>query len=232
MATPRKDGRAARWAGQRQRRRQEFVEAALRAIARHGPEVSTEQIAAEAGVARTQLYKHFADAPDLRSAIGARAKELLSVSLALWELRGTPLQMIHTAIDAHIGWLSEHQQLYRYLSRHSLLNFGGTQDPITDVKTAIARQLTALFEAYLQLFAMDTMRAEPLAFGVVGLVDSTTARWLDNPEPMLRADLVTLLTRWVWTILDDTLRAGGIELDPDTPLTTPTVIDTQVATQK
>ena len=95
------------------------------------------------------------------------------------------------------------------------------QDPITDVRTSIARQLTVLFEAYLEMFDMDTAPAEPLAFGVVGLVDSTTARWLDNPQPLPRADLVALLTRWVWRILDDTLRAGGIELDPDTPLTTP-----------
>ena len=30
--------------------------------------------------------------------------------------------------------------------------------------------------------------------------------------------LSALLARWVWGIVDDTLRAGGVVLDPDTPL--------------
>src|SRR5215469_4167626 len=69
------DGRAARWAGQQERRRREFVDAAMRAIAEHGPDVSTGQIAAEAGVARTRIYKHFVDAADLQGAIAERALE-------------------------------------------------------------------------------------------------------------------------------------------------------------
>lgn len=70
----RHDGRSTRWAGEHQRRRAQFVEAALVAIARHGPETSTEQIAQQAGVARTRLYKHFTDAADLtgRSPTGWR----------------------------------------------------------------------------------------------------------------------------------------------------------------
>jgi DNA-binding transcriptional regulator YbjK len=35
------DGRAARWSGQREKRRAEFVEAALEAIAHYGPQAST-----------------------------------------------------------------------------------------------------------------------------------------------------------------------------------------------
>jgi AcrR family transcriptional regulator len=218
----RTDGRAARWAGQRERRRREFVQAALRAIAEHGPDVSTEQITEEAGVARTRLYKHFDDATDLQRAIADRAVELISAELApLWEPHGTPMQMISTAIDAHTGWLSGHGHLYRYLTRHSLSAPGGGRDAVTDMKTTIARHLTLLFEHYLAVFGTDIRVAEPAAFGVVGLVDSSTTRWLENPRGMDRAELAGLLARWVWRILDDTLRAGGIELDPHTPLAAP-----------
>ncbi|ANZ35910.1 hypothetical protein BBK82_07250 [Lentzea guizhouensis] len=49
------DGRAARWAGQREMRRAEVAAAALDAIAEHGPQVSTEQIAERAGIARHTL---------------------------------------------------------------------------------------------------------------------------------------------------------------------------------
>ncbi|MEV4604305.1 TetR/AcrR family transcriptional regulator [Amycolatopsis sp. NPDC049253] len=216
--TPHKaDGRAARWAGQRERRRREFVEAGLRAIARHGPDVSTEQIAEEAGVARTRLYKHFADATDLQCAIADRAGELITAEFApLWDPPGTPMQMIRGAIGAHTRWLADHAHLYRYLTRVS--GRPGTRDVVADVKTAIARQLTVLFERYLVAYAMDTRVADTIAFALVGLVESSTARWLENPRGLDQADLATLLARWTWHILDDALRAGGITLDPDVPL--------------
>ncbi|MGW4485007.1 TetR/AcrR family transcriptional regulator [Amycolatopsis sp. NPDC004368] len=218
--TPQKaDGRAARWAGQRERRRREFVEAGLRAIARHGPDVSTEQIAEEAGVARTRLYKHFADATDLQCAIADRAGELITAEFTpLWDPPGTPMQMIRGAIGAHTRWLADHAHLYHYLTRHSLSGRPGARDVVADVKTAIARQLTVLFEHYLAAYAMDTRVAETIAFALVGLVESSTARWLENPRGLDQAALATLLARWTWHILDDALRAGGITLDPDGPL--------------
>jgi AcrR family transcriptional regulator len=215
--TPRPpDGRAARWAGQRDRRRREFVEAGLRAIARHGPEVSTEQIADEAGVARTRLYRHFDGAADLQHAIAVRVAELITAEFApLWNPSGTPMELIRSAIGAHTRWLAEHRSLYRYLTRHAM---DGAPDVFTDGKTAIARQLTVVFEHYLGLFGVDTRVCEAVAFGLVGLVESSTSRWLENPRGVERAELAALLARWVWRIVDDTLRAGGLVLDPHTEL--------------
>ncbi|KFU78023.1 DNA-binding transcriptional regulator, AcrR family [Amycolatopsis lurida] len=218
---PRPDGRAARWAGQRERRRREFVDAALRAIATHGPEVSTEQIADEAGVARTRVYKHFDDASDLQRAIADRAVRLITAELApLWDPSGTPMQLITVAVGAHTGWLAEYGNLYRYLARHSQAGRRGG-DAITDVKTAIAGQLSTLFEHYLDTFDLDGRIAEPLAFGLVGLVDTSAARWLENPGGIELPELAALLVRWIWRVIDDTLRERGIELDPHSPLLVP-----------
>ena len=217
----RADGRVTRWAGQRERRRRDFVEAALRAIAKHGPEVSTEQIADAAGVARTQLYKHFTDTADLQRAIADRAVEQITAELApLWELRGSPLEMISSAINSHTTWLSENNHLYRYLTMHANTARGG-RDAITDIKTVIASHLTLLIEHYLTLFGIDTRVAQPVAYGVVGMVDSSTARWLEDPRGLPHTEFAGLLARWIWQIFDDTLRAGGIELDPHAPLTAP-----------
>ncbi|AXB43398.1 TetR/AcrR family transcriptional regulator [Amycolatopsis albispora] len=214
----RTDGRAARWAGQRERRRREFVEAALRAIREHGPDLSTERIAEEAGVARTRLYKHFTDATDIHRAIAARAVELINTELApLWDLHGSPAQMISTAVDAHIRWLSENWHLYRYLSRLSLSG----PDAVNDVKSTIGEHLTVLFEHYLAAFGLDTRVAAPAAFSVVGLVDASTAQWLKDTRGLEHAEFAGLLARWVWRIVDDTLRAGGVELDPGAPLAMP-----------
>ncbi|RSM63208.1 TetR family transcriptional regulator [Amycolatopsis sp. WAC 01376] len=212
------DGRAARWAGQRERRRREFVEAALRAIAEHGPRASTAHIAEEAGVARPQLYKHFDGATDLNQAIADEAALLVTTALRpVWELRGSAMQLITVAVDAHTGWLAENGNLYRYLSLRS----HGDRNAVADVRTVIARQLTQLFEHYMTMFGMDIRIAESVAFGVVGLVDSCAAQWLENPRGVPRTELAALLIRWIWRLLDDTLRAGGVELDPHVTLPPP-----------
>ncbi len=188
----------------------------MRAIARYGPEVSTEQIADEAGVARTRIYKHFSDTADLQRAIALRAAEMIGAQFApLWGVSGTPREMVQATIGAHIGWLSEHRALYQYLMRQSVT---GPRDVVADVKAAIARQLTVLFEYYLGLFGADQRVAETIAYGLVGLVESSTAHWLDAPGGFDRGELSDLLGRWVWSILDDTLRSVGIVLNPDSPL--------------
>jgi AcrR family transcriptional regulator len=183
--------------------------------------VSTERIAEEAGVSRPQLYKHFTDAIDLQHAIAERAASWVNAELApLWALHGTPMEMIHSAISSHMTWLSEHTHLCRYLSRHAHTAPPG-REPVTDLKTAICQHLTLLFQHYLSIFGIDTRMAERAAFGVVGLVESSTMRWLESPAAMDQAELTGLLGRWVWFILDDVLRAGGVELDPDVTLAFP-----------
>ncbi|MEU7787830.1 TetR/AcrR family transcriptional regulator [Amycolatopsis sp. NPDC049159] len=216
------DGRAARWTGQRERRRREFVEAALRAIEEHGPYVSAAHIAEAAGVARPQLYRQFDDAADLTRAVADRAAEEITASLQpVWEPQGSAREMIAAAVDAHTGWLADHGNLYRYLILHAQTGRREGEDAIADVKTVIARQLSQVFEYYLTLFQLDTRIAGVLSFGVVGLVDSCTAQWLEAPEGITKTQLADLLTRWIWHILDDSLRAAGIEVDPNLPLPPP-----------
>jgi AcrR family transcriptional regulator len=210
------DGRATRWAGQHERRRAEFVDAALEAIAEHGPDVSTEQIAEKAGVARTRLYKHFGDAADLQRAISIRVSELISEELApVWNPQGSPMEMITTAVGTHLRWLTEHSHLYRYLTRHAPT--GDTPD----VRTAIGVHLSTFFAGYLTAFELDPAPAETIAFGLVGYVESATDRWLSGPRELGPGQLQEHLTGAIWTILDHTLRAGGVELDPHAPLPPP-----------
>lgn len=208
-----RDGRAARWEGQRERRRRAFVDAALEAIAEHGPDVTTELIAEAAGVARTQVYKHFTDATDLHNAIAERAVELINAELApLWNLQGTPMQMIDSAVGSHIRFLSDRNNLYRYLN---------VRDAMADVRTTIGRHLTLLLEHYLGVFGIDTRIAGTVAFSVVGMVDASTAHWLENTDDMRETELAALLARWVWRILDDVLREHNVVLAPDAPLAFP-----------
>src|SRR5207244_55797 len=73
------DGRTERWRAHRLERREAFVDAALRALDKHGPDVAIAQVAAEAGVAKPRLYRHFDDKADLFNAVQER------ISTILWQ---------------------------------------------------------------------------------------------------------------------------------------------------
>jgi len=213
------DGRIARWSGQRERRRAEFVDAALEAIARHGQDTSTEQIAEHLGVSRTKLYRHFRDANELHRSVARRAADMIISDFEpMWHPNGTPMEIITFGVRTHIRWLVEHRNLYRYLARHSLADGLPAVDAIADVKATIGAHLTQLVGAYLAAFGLDQEPAEPLGYGIVGLVESATGRWLDSRAPGSADECAERLAGWVWLLLDHTLREGGVRLDPNRPL--------------
>src|SRR5881227_296891 len=71
------DARRDRWRKHRIARRAEFIEAALKALDEHGPDLGMEDVAAAAGVTKPVLYRHFDDKADLYDALGQRGTEIL-----------------------------------------------------------------------------------------------------------------------------------------------------------
>ena len=69
------DGRSARWVRHREERRQSLVDAAIRAICRHGATVGMDEIAAEAGTSKTVIYRHFEDRAGLYRAVAQRVDQ-------------------------------------------------------------------------------------------------------------------------------------------------------------
>ncbi len=208
------DGRARRWAGQRARRREEFVEAAITAIGEIGPELSTAQIAARAGVARTRLYRYFDDGEDLQRAIAARVTELVLAELApLWESRSSVLESFAAVTRGQLRWLTEHTNLYRYLATHSAPQTTSS-GVLTDIRTAIGVHLAEKIAEYLRAAELDVRVAEPVAFALVGLVESAATRWLESPGGVSLEELSTDLTVWAWAVVDQATRSAGLTLDP------------------
>jgi len=212
------DGRATRWAGQQQRRREEFVDAAVQAIAEHGPETSVEQIAARAGVARTRLYRHFQGLDELNRALATRVEAQILEGLApAWDPSHSPATIIRTAVTTHLTWLTEHDALYQYLVRHSVVTAGG-RDAVTDVKRLISDMLVALLEQYVGLLGLASTLTRPLSFGLVGLVDGAASQWVEDPQGVGTEEMVERLSRFIWSVLDGVLTEAGLEIDPSVPL--------------
>src|ERR1700683_1419915 len=93
------DGRAARWSGQRDKRRAEVGEAALQAIAHYGPQASIEQVADHVGVTRTKLYRYFDGAADLHRSVARRACDMLTArQTPTWNAMARPMDMITNTV--------------------------------------------------------------------------------------------------------------------------------------
>jgi AcrR family transcriptional regulator len=214
------DGRAARWAGQRAKRRAEIVAAALDAIREHGPGVSTEQIAAGAGIARTRLYRHFTDADDLYDAVARGAAQAIidRMVTTFTSPRGSAQDLITKSVRAYAEWLIDNGSLYQYVVLRTVDARSGRDPVIVDVRAGISAPMRTLLGAYLGYFNRDPAIADPVAFGITGLVESATNRWLANPGSLDLDGLVSNLSAWVWGVLDAALRELGIRMDPESLL--------------
>ncbi|MDV6010939.1 TetR/AcrR family transcriptional regulator [Haloechinothrix sp. LS1_15] len=197
-----------------------MVDAAVAAISVHGPGVSTGQIAAQAGVPRPRLYRHFDDADDLYRAVARRAADLLSTSMSpVLEYRGgTAWELIETGVRTFVIWLSEHTDLYRYVMHRAVQDTEGVGAMVTDIRAALAARISEILRAYLNVLGLDTRIADPAAFGLIGLVESAARRWMNEPNALSREEFIHTVTGWVWGVVHHTLRDAGVELDPHEPL--------------
>ncbi|MGQ0846160.1 MAG: TetR/AcrR family transcriptional regulator [Sporichthyaceae bacterium] len=209
-------GQAARWAGQRERRREEFVDAALRVIAEQGPGVSVEDIAAAVGVARTRLYRHFADRADLERAISARVAHLVVADLGpVWRPQGSARQMIAGAVGAYVHWLDANRNLHDYLLAKARPDDDpNSLDGYPGVRKAVADHLARVFATYLDLLGTPREVAADLAYAVVGMVESVTGA-RDGAATDGQSAKIDRLTAWTWAMLASVLSEAGVELDPD-----------------
>jgi AcrR family transcriptional regulator len=212
------DARRDRWRSHRAARRAEFVEAAMRALAEHGPDVGMDHIAAEAGVTKPVLYRHFADKADLFVALGHRGTEILFDRLIpALNNEEAPVPRIRKSLDAFFTTVEEHPHLYRLLLRKNLANRPIEQDIVAEDKELIAQALSALLGDYLRAMSLDSGAAEPWAHGIVGMVQNVSEWWLDR-KTMSREAVVEYLTQIIWSAIDGFTRSHGIALDANKPL--------------
>jgi AcrR family transcriptional regulator len=213
------DGRRDRWTAHREERRGQFVAAALRVLATHGPDLPMDAVAAEAKVTKPILYRYFADKTELVAELGQFGSDLLLARLLPAIAAELPArQRVQHAVGAYYSVIDENPNLYWLLVRHSASGDG--TDEVGRNKQLIASRLTEVLNDYLRVFGLDAALAEPWAHGVTGLVQATGEWWLSR-RPMGRDQVVTLVTDMIWAAFTGALAEAGIAIDPDQPLPLP-----------
>jgi AcrR family transcriptional regulator len=196
------------------------VDAALRVLETQGPELLMDAVAAEAGVTKPVLYRYFHDKAALVDALGERGSEILLERLLPAIRAGCPaLTRVRDAVGAYFAVIDEHPNLYWLLARRGKTGAAGDgagPDSIARDKEFIATTLTAVMGDYLRVYGLDSGGAEPWAYGMTGLVQSTGEWWLQR-RSMSRAHVVEYVTQVIWAAISGLLRDAGIVVDAGQP---------------
>jgi AcrR family transcriptional regulator len=185
-----------------------MVQAAIEAVRRHGPGVSVADIAAQAGITKPVLYRHFDDRADLHRAVGYAAAELLMGRVApeLAKERDN-VEHIRAVIDAFLAGIEAEPQLWRFVVHNPGERIAGAEI-VDDVRSSIVQILATLIGERLRALHIDSGGAEVWAQGLVGMVQSAGDWWLER-RTMSRAAMTGYLTALIWGGVSGVLEGAG-----------------------
>jgi len=181
----------------REERREQLLHAAVDAIRTIGPNASMEQLAAQGGVTKPILYRHFGDREGLGRAIGEHYATVLFARLqGSLDADAGPRDLLWRTVDTYLAFLEEEPQLYTFLSSGS-----GARPDLEEagaIVNAVARQVSAIIGHRLLAAGLDTGGAEPFAHGIVGMVHQAGDWWI-RTGTMSRSALTGYLTTLLWS---------------------------------
>jgi len=178
-------------------RRQELLEAADRVVRRAGPAASMDDIAAEAGVSKPIVYRHFRDKKGLYLILAERYVEALLTRVRSALAASAPgRERVAVTLDTYLAFVEEHREAYRFL----VYGDPSSQPGSRSVQSAFARrfgeEIAAVFVGQSGPEHADAARS--WGYGIVGLAQLAGDWWLDC-DPMPRGDLVEHLTTLLWS---------------------------------
>jgi AcrR family transcriptional regulator len=206
--------RAAERLAARARRREALIQSAIDVVRRDGPLVSMDQIAAECGITKPIIYRHFGDREGLLMEMALRfVDELVAGLLPLASDQGPSRDLLAATMDAYLALVERDANLYRFLSDQA----GADRRDL--LAGLIAEQISLVLEHRLERAGRSRSPARPWAYGLVGMVHFA-GDWWSAEKPVSRRALVDDLMTLAWDGL------GSLDLDapsPAGPATTSTI---------
>jgi AcrR family transcriptional regulator len=186
-----------------ERRRRELLEAADRVVLRDGPGASMNAIAAEAGITKPILYRHFGDKGGLYRALAVRHTDaLLDALRAALDAPADRRARVESTLDTYLAAIEARPQVYRFLVHPAEGGAGGERG--FDVGRHSAPLLKRLGEELAGVIAErvdlgpDADRvARAWGHGIVGMMHAAGDWWLTE-RPCSRQELVRSLADLLW----------------------------------
>ncbi|MFD4792901.1 TetR family transcriptional regulator [Streptomyces anulatus] len=189
-----------------ERRRRELLEAADRVVLRDGPQASMNAIAAEAGITKPILYRHFGDKGGLYRALAKRHTDALLIALrAALDAPADRRERVESTLDTYLAAIEARPQVYRFLMHPSdSADAAPSPEQGFDVGRHSAPLLRRLGEELGQVIAErvdlgpdSEQMARIWGHGIVGMMHAAGDWWLGD-RPCSRERLVSSLADLLW----------------------------------
>ncbi|PWI42718.1 TetR family transcriptional regulator [Streptomyces sp. ICBB 8177] len=187
-----------------ERRRKELLEAADRVVLRDGPEASMNAIAAEAGITKPILYRHFGDKNGLYRALAKRHTDALLVSLrTALDSADARRDRVEATLDAYLTAIEARPQVYRFLMHPTEQESGDTEKGFDAGRQSapllrrLGEELARIIAERLDLGPGGDELARVWGHGIVGMMHAAGDWWLGE-RPCSREQLVRHLADLLW----------------------------------
>ncbi|MEU5400955.1 TetR family transcriptional regulator [Streptomyces sp. NPDC005963] len=198
-----------------QQRRRELLEAADRVVLRDGPHASMNAIAAEAGITKPILYRHFGDKGGLYRALAKRHTDALLASLrAALDAPAERRERVEATLDTYLAAIELRPQVYRFLmhpAEDTQIPEGGFDvgRHSAPLLRRLGEELAEVIHERVELGPDGERLARVWGHGIVGMMHAAGDWWLGE-RPCSRAELVRCLADLLWGRLAAVAdRAGG-----------------------
>lgn len=188
-------------------RRRELLEAADRVVLRDGPHASMNAIAAEAGITKPILYRHFGDKGGLYRALAKRHTDaLLDALRAAVDAPADRRERVEATLDTYLAAIEARPQVYRFLmhpsedhqpadaSSDGAFDVGRHSAPLL---RRLGEELAKVIHDRVDLGPGSEQLARVWGHGIVGMMHAAGDWWLGE-RPCSRAELVRCLADMLW----------------------------------
>ena len=155
-------------------------------------------IAAEAGVTKPILYKHFGDKGGLYQSIAEfYVREIMGRLRAALTEGDDPHRKLTATIDAYLAFVESEPAAYRFLMHRAISERPEAQEAVAQFIRQVAAEVAVILGEELRRAGIDSGGTEAWAHGIVGMVQLAGDWWLEH-RTMPRARLVAYLESLLW----------------------------------
>ncbi|MBH1937925.1 TetR/AcrR family transcriptional regulator [Streptomyces sp. AV19] len=190
-----------------EQRRRELLEAADRVVLRDGPQASMNAIAAEAGITKPILYRHFGDKGGLYRALAARHTDALLEGLrAALDAPSERRERVERTLGTYLAAIEARPQVYRFLMHPAEENGPSEQGSergfdvglhSAPLLRRLGEELAVVVAERVELGPEGTELARAWGHGIVGMMHAAGDWWL-RERPFPREHLVRHLADLLW----------------------------------
>jgi AcrR family transcriptional regulator len=176
-------------------RREELLDAADRVVRRGAAGMSMDEVAAEAGITKPVLYRHFGDKDGLYEALARRYVDELERELERATRIDEPRARLGATIAAYLSYVEREPERYRFLLATG--DRPATAHVLADFRQRDVARCAFAAAENLRRAGLDPKVGELWAHHVAGTIRAAGVWWLED-RSLSRERLAEYLTGLLW----------------------------------